>query len=95
MRSIGLQILLVVFVATFAWPQTSTTSLRGTVVDPKGAVITAADVTIVNSATGFSRTTKTNDEGFYNSLKSRRLRISSPSRRPGLASWKWTTSVCW
>jgi len=69
MRSIGLQILLVVFVATFAWPQTSTTSLRGTVVDPKGAVITAADVTIVNSATGFSRTTKTNDEGFYQFLE--------------------------
>ena len=49
--------------------QTSTTSLRGTVADPKEAVVAGAEVTIANSATGFTRTTKTDDHGFYQFLE--------------------------
>src|SRR5579864_5238314 len=68
-RSIGLFILMVGLLATFAWAQTSTTSLRGTITDPKGAVIPAAEVTLADSSIGFSRTTKTNEQGFYQFLE--------------------------
>jgi hypothetical protein len=49
--------------------QTSTTSLRGTVSDPGGAVVSGAEVTITNSATAFSRATKTDGQGFYQFLE--------------------------
>lgn len=53
----------------FLSAQTATTSLRGTVYDPKGAVISGATVTITNPATGFTRTTKTNAQGGYQLLE--------------------------
>ena len=45
-RSIWLTTLIVGFLAALSWPQTSTTSLRGTIVDPNGAVIPGADVVL-------------------------------------------------
>ncbi len=54
---------------TAMWAQTATTSLHGTVSDPKGAVITGATVTISNPATGFTRTTKTDSQGAYQFLE--------------------------
>lgn len=62
--SVGLLVCVLAF-ATLSWPQTSTTSLRGTISDPRGAVVPSADVTIINPATGLSRTTKTNEQGQY------------------------------
>jgi type 1 fimbria pilin len=38
---------------------TANASIRGTVLDSTGAVVVGADVTVSNSATGFSRTVKT------------------------------------
>jgi hypothetical protein len=64
-------ILLIVIVATLRaaiWSQTSTTSLRGTVTDVKGAVLPGADLTLVDSQTGLSRSTKTNNSGAYQFL---------------------------
>lgn len=49
--------------------QSATTSLRGTVYDPKGAVVSGATVTIANPATGFSRTGKTDGQGNYQFLE--------------------------
>jgi carboxypeptidase family protein len=49
--------------------QTATTSLRGTVTDPKGAVVQGATVTLSNPATGFSRTTKSGSDGVYQFLE--------------------------
>jgi hypothetical protein len=49
--------------------QTATTSLRGTVTDPKGAVLQGATVTLNNPATGYSRTTKTGNDGVYQFLE--------------------------
>jgi hypothetical protein len=45
--------------------QSATTSLRGTVTDPKGAVLQGATVTLNNPATGYSRTTKSGNDGAY------------------------------
>jgi len=61
--------LMVGFVAALSWSQTSTTSLRGTIVDPKGAVIPGADVALRNPSIGFSRATETDDQGFYQFLE--------------------------
>ncbi len=54
---------------SFASAQSATTSLRGTVSDAKGAVLTGASVTLNNLATGFSRTVKTDDQGIYQFLE--------------------------
>jgi hypothetical protein len=48
-----------------AWSQSSTTSLRGTIVDPKGAVVPGAGVTLTKADSGFSRTVKTDNRGIY------------------------------
>ncbi len=49
--------------------QTATTSLRGTISDPQGAVIQGAIATLSNPATAVSRSTKTDDHGFYEFLQ--------------------------
>lgn len=51
--------------ALCAWSQTATTSLRGTITDPNGALVTGATVILNNPSTGFSRTTKTAGDGVY------------------------------
>lgn len=61
-----------VFVLAFSaliLAQTATTSLRGTVTDPKGAVVQGATVTLNNLATGYSRTTKSGSDGVYQFLE--------------------------
>jgi hypothetical protein len=62
---------LVVFLlsVTCAWAQTATTSIRGTVTDPKGSSVPNAEVTLVNADTGFSRTIKTDKDGSYQFLQ--------------------------
>lgn len=45
--------------------QTGTSSVRGTVVDEKGAVVQNATITLTNPATGFTQTTSSNAEGLY------------------------------
>ena len=49
--------------------QSATTSLRGTVSDAKGAVISGAALTLSNTATGFTRTAKSDDQGSYQFLE--------------------------
>ena len=49
--------------------QTATSSLRGVITDPKGAVLQAANVTLSNPATGYSRTTKSGNDGVYQFLE--------------------------
>ena len=45
--------------------QTATTSLRGTIKDPSGALVAGANVTLTNNATGQSSTSTTNTAGQY------------------------------
>ena len=51
--------------STLVSAQSATTSLRGTVYDSKGAVVSGATVTITDNQTGFSRTAKTDSQGEY------------------------------
>jgi hypothetical protein len=55
--------------STLAVAQTATTSLRGIIYDPKGAVVAGATVTLSNPATGFTRTTKSDNQGGYQFLE--------------------------
>jgi hypothetical protein len=61
-------IVIVASVGTSAWSQTSSTSLRGTVTDSKGAVLPDADLMLVDGQTGVSRSTKTDNTGVYQFL---------------------------
>ena len=56
-------VLLCLSVTAFA--QTSRGTVSGAVTDPTGAVISGANVVLINTATTVSRTTVANSEGFY------------------------------
>src|SRR5271169_4934630 len=62
---LSLVLLLFVSLAMMGHAQTATTSVRGDVTDPSGAVVSNVDVTITESAIGFSQTHKTDDKGAY------------------------------
>ena len=70
-RSRHLAVLLVTFLSlgTFMLAQSATTSVRGAVTDAAGAAVAGATVTLENSATGYSRTVKTDDQGIYQMLE--------------------------
>jgi hypothetical protein len=56
---------LLLLLASFAFTQTSNTSLSGVVKDPQGNVIANATVVLTNAATATSRSQKTGAEGRY------------------------------
>ena len=51
--------------ANFAFAQTATTSLRGLIKDPSGALVPGATVTLVDKANGKSLVVSTSNAGFY------------------------------
>ena len=58
--------LVLIFAASITFAQSSgSATLRGTIKDPQGALISKAMVTLTNDATKLERTTTTNDEGLY------------------------------
>lgn len=65
---VGLIILLSVFIPAYsaaAQSQAAAATLEGYVYDPTGAVVPDVTVTVVNAATGLTRTVKTNALGYY------------------------------
>jgi hypothetical protein len=74
--------------STFVWAQTATTSLRGTVYDPKGAVVSGATLAITNPATGFSRKTKSDNQGNYQFLELPPAKYELAVDAPGFATIK-------
>src|SRR5438067_13942715 len=45
--------------------QSASATLSGTVLDPNGAVVPAANITVTEVATGVQRTATTNDQGYF------------------------------
>ncbi|MGA8213742.1 MAG: carboxypeptidase-like regulatory domain-containing protein [Candidatus Sulfotelmatobacter sp.] len=74
--------------STLVLAQTATTSLRGTVYDAKGAVVSGAAVTIINPATGFTRTTKSDNQGSYQFLELPPARYDVAVAAPSFATLK-------
>lgn len=70
-KSFAARVLLVMLLsmASGTMAQVSTTSLQGAVADPAGAVINSAQVTLANSAEGFSRSVRTDERGEYQFLQ--------------------------
>ncbi len=48
-----------------AFGQTATATLSGTVLDPNGAVVPAANITVTEMATGVQRTAATSEQGYF------------------------------
>ena len=55
----------VLFIPAFAQSQSTTGLIQGTVLDPNGAIVSGASVTVKNTGTGFERTVTTNSDGFF------------------------------
>jgi Carboxypeptidase regulatory-like domain len=73
---------------TFVQAQSSTTSLRGTVSDPQGAVLPDATVTLSSPATGFSESKKTDRDGVYQFLQLPPGTYTLTVNKPGFAPLK-------
>ncbi|HEX4423960.1 MAG TPA: carboxypeptidase-like regulatory domain-containing protein [Terriglobales bacterium] len=56
---------LCIFVPTMIWAQSATTSLRGTILDSSGAVVSGATVSLDNKATGFHAENQADEKGQY------------------------------
>lgn len=69
-------------VSVLVTAQTATTSLHGTIVDPNGAVVQGATVTLDNPAVGYTRTAKSGSDGVYQFLAvppaTYRLTVAAP-----------------
>ncbi len=63
LRSVAL--LSLILAASLSWSQTGTSTIRGTITDPNGSVVPGATVTLTNTQTNASRTTKSTDTGTF------------------------------
>ena len=69
LRTIAVILVGLLTLGTFGFAQSATTSLRGTITDPKRAVVPGATVTLANPETRFSRTVKSANDGVYQFLE--------------------------
>lgn len=65
LRTLSGSVLIVLSFALLSFGQTNKATLSGTVTDAQGAVVPAAKVVVKNNATGATRESTTNDEGFF------------------------------
>jgi hypothetical protein len=65
MPKIGFWILGALVFLPAAWPQASSSTVRGSITDPHQAVVPRAAVTLTNTTTNVSRSTLTNESGVY------------------------------
>jgi Carboxypeptidase regulatory-like domain len=68
-RPVTLLVVSVLVFSAVTAAQTATTSLRGTITDSKGAIMQGVVVMLSNASTGFSRTTKSGNDGVYQFLE--------------------------
>jgi len=85
-RVVTLLVSFLLAVSMLVSAQTATTSLRGAVTDPKGAVVVNAAVTISDPATGLSRNGTTNGQGEYQFLELPPATYELTVRAPGFAT---------
>src|SRR5579864_1965459 len=71
--------------SAYVCAQTGTSSLRGIVTDPKGAVISGATITLSNPQTGYSRTVKSSGQGEYQFLNVPPATYNLTADAPGFA----------
>ena len=64
-KAVRLLTLSLALFSSCAWAQTQLSTVFGTVTDSSGAVIPAAQVTILNQSTGLKRSTPTDANGQY------------------------------
>src|ERR1700742_1592029 len=64
-RSLVVTVISAVCFARFLFGQAASGTITGTVTDNSGAVVPEVSVTLVNEATGFTRTISTNQNGQY------------------------------
>lgn len=83
MKNFPLLLLTLLLSTILSFGQTSRGTVSGVVKDPNGAVVPGAEVTLTNTDTTVSRSSVTNDEGFYRfdavDLGTYSVRISAPS----------------
>src|SRR6201993_1012469 len=60
-----LSLILGVTFSSFVFAQLPTATVNGTIIDPQGAAVANAKVTIVNQATGVMRDTSSSTDGSY------------------------------
>ena len=65
MRCLPVASIVCLLSAPVLWAQESTARLLGTVTDPTGAVVPAANIAARNTATGLTRKTVANESGDY------------------------------
>ncbi len=68
--------------------QSASSSLNGTITDPKGAVVPNAELALSNPDTGLNRNTKTNDQGAYQFLQVPPATYVLEVNSPGFATEK-------
>lgn len=65
LSQVALGVLLSVLMAPVSWAQAPVGTISGTITDPSGAVVKDAPITVRNKATGFTRQTKSENDGTY------------------------------
>jgi len=65
MQKVGVCVLLAMTFLPAAWPQASSSTVRGTVHDQHDAVVPKANITLTNTATNVARSTMANEAGVY------------------------------
>ncbi|HKD44889.1 MAG TPA: carboxypeptidase-like regulatory domain-containing protein, partial [Candidatus Angelobacter sp.] len=60
-----LLVVLIGFLSAYAQVDYSTATLRGIVLDPQGAVVSGATITVTNPSTGVTKTVNTQGDGTY------------------------------
>jgi hypothetical protein len=75
---------------SFSYAQGGTTSLRGTILDPKGSVVPDAEITLSNPEISANFTTHSDKNGFYQFLELRPSTYTLTVNAPGFAPHRQT-----
>ena len=86
-RSFSVLALALCLILASLYGQASNATIKGTIIDPTGAVITQASVELINSGTGESRRTQTGAQGTYTFTAVPPGEYELKTTAPGFAEW--------